>query len=301
MRISFLLILSLLFLHACNLTTGPDPEPNSTSVEGYIFDTFDNGTLPVTDATMHINGTTYKSDEEGEFKLTEVPTGEHEVTFSSEYHHTLDTVLTFEYNEDRPDIFEIELAPILLDILPLEIGNTWVYQVESERIRYNASCIENCTASQFEIGTESVEVIEMNENESSFIYTIEETIEGYYVNEENDTTFFNEQGSYLITEDKETSSIETDLTNAVSFNLFHYLPGPLFDGYIIIQETESEWGHYSSLRYIPYSRIEDEQSILLDSPYSIAIDTGTVYFNFEYSGNNGSGYNKKELISFEEN
>ncbi len=300
MRVAFFLILSLLFLHACQHTTGPDPEPNTTSVEGYIYDVFDSRTMPVSNATMNINGTTYTSNEDGEFMLNDIPTGEHEVTFSSQYHHNTDTVLLFEYNKNSPDFFEIELASIQLDLLPLEIGNKWVYQIESSNTLRKLSCLENCNSSQFELGTESVEVVELEENGSSFIYTMQETIEGYYVNEQNDTTFFNEQGSYIITEDKETSSIETDLTNAASFNLFHYLPGPLFDGYIIIQETKSEWGHYSSLRYIPYSRIENEQSILLDSPYSLAIDTGTVYFNFEYSGNNGSGYNKKELISFED-
>lgn len=37
---------------------------------------------------------------------------------------------------------------------------------------------------------------------------------------------------------------------------------------------------------------------MFDGPYCVAVDTGTVYYNYEYSGHNGSGSYKKELVSF---
>jgi hypothetical protein len=82
--------------------TGVDglKEKSPKQITGKVFDVFKGDTLFSDNVEITIDGNTFYTNSDGEFQITNIETGDHQLTFNSENHLYSDTVITISENDE---------------------------------------------------------------------------------------------------------------------------------------------------------------------------------------------------------
>ena len=304
-RINYIIISVFLILHCTSTPTEIEESVEKAKVEGLVFDIYNGNSMPLKDIIISINDTTLQTDNNGIFDLGSLQIGQYELSFYSEMHEPLDTLI--EVTDTTSLQLSISLEPIYYDYAPLFVGTEWVYELESSSNSWDVTGgssyrVSNEWKSMLKISVES-----MSEDQEDYNYYIDLTRDGYHIETSNSdtvTTYFSATGSYRIIEDKFTNNItieDNEQEGNWDGGSFYLTPFVNKGDYVLLVSQNNSccgWDyHVNFKRYFPISRLPYQELINVIPGFTHEPDSGLVFYGESYGGHSSSGSSTQKLIS----
>ena len=295
----FFLFLTIVFIscqqeNPSNVTVDePIPDPEPFILKGSVYDVYESvDTLFISDLSVRIDSLIEQTDEDGEFSFELFP-GDYALEIISEDHLVYNDSVTI---EDDTNI-QVELRPTYFDMLPLELGNQWIYSYFYDQVTAPIDVITT--------GTASYEIIDLNVQDNDTLYTVSEVIDFMkitYASQflgqdlEDDTTFIFLENEYIITQDMNSSFSSNGKETPISAALSNYI------GFDSSRFTNSEPRRLLEFkRYMPKSRVYSDSLLVINrnptnlntgydsrGPYIVKADIGIL--SYGYSDRDGVWY-----------